>query len=349
MLKTKDIKTILITGGAGFIGSHFIRFCLRKYPQAKIVNLDKLTYAGNPDNLAEASKNKNYIFVKGDICDSLLVDSLFAKYQFDWVVNFAAETHVDRSLTQANDFIRTDILGTQVLLEASNKYNPKVYLQISTDEVYGDIPKGRFAKEIDPLNPSSPYAASKAGGDMQVLAYFKTYKVPVIISRCTNNYGPNQYPEKIIPLFVTNLLENKKIPLYDGGSQIRDWLYVSDHISALDLILNNGKIGEIYNIGAGHKNEITNKKLTEVILKNLGQSENMIEEAFGLRPGHDRRYAVDTAKIRQLGWRPKIDFETGIKRTIKWYQTNQGWWQKIKSGQYLEYYKKHYNNSKCKN
>ena len=244
MLKTKDIKTILITGGAGFIGSHFIRFCLRKYPQAKIVNLDKLTYAGNPDNLAEASKNKNYIFVKGDICDSLLVDSLFAKYQFDWVVNFAAETHVDRSLTQANDFIRTDILGTQVLLESSNKYNPKVYLQISTDEVYGDIPKGRFAKEIDPLNPSSPYAASKAGGDMQVLAYFKTYKVPVIISRCTNNYGPNQYPEKIIPLFVTNLLENKKIPLYDGGSQIRDWLYVSDHISALDLILNNGKIGE---------------------------------------------------------------------------------------------------------
>ena len=335
---------ILITGGLGFIGSNFIRYILKKYPNYKIVNLDKVTYAANFENLKGIEKNTNYEFIKGDICDNKLVNDLVSTKKFDAIINFAAETHVDRSIMKPGDFIKTDIYGTHILLNAVKDYKVKRYIQISTDEVYGDWDQGGFAKETSILKPSSPYAASKAGGDLQVLAFHRTYNLPVIITRCTNNYGPFQYPEKIIPLFITNLLENKKIPVYGDGQQIRDWIHAEDHCSAIDLILHKGKNGEIYNIGANQNPEIPNLELTKKIIKACNKNENSIEYVKD-RAGHDRRYAVDTTKIRtELGWKPQHTFKQGIGQTINWYKNNLNWWEKIKTGEYLKYYKQQYIN-----
>jgi dTDP-glucose 4,6-dehydratase len=330
---------LLITGGLGFIGSNFIRYILNKYSNYRVVNLDKMTYAGNPENLQDVEDDSRYRFIKGDICDEKLVNSLVSKEKPDAIINFAAETHVDRSILEPDAFIKTDILGVYTLLETVKKYKIKKFLQISTDEVYGSIEKGKFTEKSQ-IRPNSPYSASKAGADLLVLAYFKTYNLPVLITRSSNNYGPYAYPEKMIPLFVTNLLEGKKVPLYGDGLNIRDWLYVLDNCEAIDLILNKGEIGEIYNIGAD--NEKTNKEITEIILKELDKDKTWIEHVKD-RPGHDRRYALDSLKIKKLGWRPEYDFKKAIKETINWYRNNQDWWKKIKSGEYLEYYKKQYN------
>lgn len=328
---------ILVTGGAGFIGSNFIRYMLKQHPDYKIINLDKLTYAGNLENLKEAENNPNYFFVKGDICNDKAVEGICEK-GIDTIINFAAETHVDRSITDPQAFIKTDIFGTQTLLEAVNKYKIKKYIQISTDEVYGSINDGSF-KETDPLDPSSPYSASKAGADLLVLAYRKTFDTPVIITRCSNNYGPNQYPEKLIPLFITNAMEDKELPIYGKGENVRDWIYVEDHCSAIDLILHKGEIGEIYNIGADQ--EKTNLEVTETILKALDKPKSLIKFVKD-RPGHDLRYAIDSSKLQKLGWKPKYGFEKGMELTVEWYKNNEDWWEKIKSGEYLKYYKKQY-------
>lgn len=330
---------LFITGGAGFIGSNFIKHILAKYPDYEILNFDKLTYAGNLENLREVESDTRYKFVKGDICDRAAV--LEAAKSCDAIINLAAETHVDRSIMDDEAFIKTDILGVKNLLEAVRELGIKKMVNISTDEVYGDKDDGGFAKEDDALRPSSPYAASKAGGDLLCLAYRRTYGVPVIITRCTNNYGPNQYPEKIIPLFITNLLEGKKVPVYGDGGQIRDWIYVSDHCEAVDLVLHKGEDGEIYNIGAGNIPEINNLMLTKKIIEACGKDDSFIEYVKD-RPGHDRRYAVDTQKIHGLGWSPKIFFDDGLTKTVEWYKNNEAWWRKIKSGEYLEYYKKQY-------
>jgi len=327
---------LLITGGAGFIGSNFIHYILNKYPHYKVVNLDKLTYAGNLENLRDIRDNPRYKFVRGDICDETVVNEL-AK-EVDAIINFAAETHVDRSISDPQSFIRTDILGTQVLLEATKKYKLKRYLQVSTDEVYGSIEKGSF-RESDLLTPSSPYAASKAGGDLMVIAYHKTFGLPVVITRGSNTYGPYQYPEKLIPLFITNLLENKKVPIYGDGLNVRDWLYVRDHCSGIDLVFHKGKGGEIYNLAAG--NEKTNLEITKIILSELSFNESWIEYVKD-RPGHDRRYSLETTKIRALGWKPEHNFNLAIKETIDWYRENEAWWKPIKSGEFLEWYKKQY-------
>lgn len=330
---------LFITGGAGFIGSNFIRYILNKYPDYEVINFDKLTYAGNLENLRDVENSPRYKFVRGDICDKTAV--LEAVGGCDAIVNFAAETHVDRSIMDDNDFIKTDILGVKNLLEAVRESSIKKMVQISTDEVYGDIPAGVFSKESDGLRPSSPYSASKAGGELLCAAYRRTYGAPVIITRSTNNYGAYQYPEKIIPLFITNLLEGKKVPVYGDGAQVRDWIYVEDNCEALDLILHKGELGEIYNIGANNEPEITNLILTEGIIFACGKDGSSIEYVKD-RPGHDRRYAVDTAKIRALGWRPETSLEDGLTKTIEWYKKNRPWWEKIKSGEYLEYYKKQY-------
>jgi len=335
---------ILVTGGLGFIGSNFIRYMLAKYSAYQIVNLDKVTYAGNFENLAGIDKDPRYQFFKGDIADSKLVNSLISVQKPDAIINFAAETHVDRSIMNPGDFINTDVFGTHILLNAVKDHNVKRYIQISTDEVYGDFDNGGFAKETSPLRPSSPYAASKAGGDLQVLAFRRTYNLPVLITRCTNNYGPYQYPEKIIPLFITNLLESKTIPVYGDGQQIRDWLHVDDHCSAIDLVLHKGKDGEIYNVGANQNPEITNLELTKRIITACGKDEKSIEYVKD-RAGHDRRYAVDVTKIKaELGWQPKYNFDSGIAQTISWYKNNLDWWKKIKTGEYLNYYKQQYVN-----
>ncbi|MDP7179770.1 MAG: dTDP-glucose 4,6-dehydratase [Candidatus Woesearchaeota archaeon] len=316
---------LLVTGGAGFIGSNFIRHILKKYPDFKIVNLDKLTYAGNLDNLKDIENNPNYQFIKGDICDKEIVEKL-AK-DIDIIINFAAETHVDRSIEDAGVFIKSDILGTYNLLEAVKKFNIKKFIQISTDEVYGSTENNSF-KETDSLKPNSPYSASKAGADLLVRSYIKTHNVPAIITRSSNNYGPYQYPEKLIPLFVTNLLENKKIPLYGDGLNVRDWLYVIDNCEAIDFVLQNGKEGEIYNIGSG--SEITNLEITKTILKELNKDETNIDFVKD-RLGHDFRYSLDCSKINTLGWKPRFNFEQSIKETINWYKNNESWWKKIKS------------------
>lgn len=314
---------ILITGGAGFIGSNFIHFILEKYPDYDVVNLDKLTYAGNLNNLKDADKNKNYRFIRGDICDKETVEK--ACKDADVLVNFAAETHVDRSIIDAGSFVSTDILGTYHLLEAARKYNIEKYIQISTDEVYGSIQKGSFL-ETDRLLPSSPYSASKAGGDMLVHSYFVTHRLPVVVTRSSNNFGPYQYPEKLIPLFITNALRNKKLPLYGDGKNIRDWLYVLDNCDAIDLVMHKGKEGEIYNIGSG--NEITKIEITRLILQELHMPESLIEFVAD-RKGHDRRYSLDAAKVRALGWKPAHDFNTALRETIKWYMENESWWEPL--------------------
>jgi dTDP-glucose 4,6-dehydratase len=330
------MQKYLITGGAGFIGSNFIRYLLSKYSDIEIVNLDKLTYAGNPENLKEFQQDPRYRFVHGDICDAALVESLMPGIHV--IVNFAAESHVDRSIGKPDDFIHTDIFGCFVLLESARKFGIDRFMQISTDEVYGSIENGCFS-ENDSLMPSSPYSASKAGADRLVYSYFVTYNLPVIIPRSSNNFGPYQYPEKLISLFITNALDNKSLPVYGDGKNVRDWLYVIDNCEALDLILRKGKDGEVYNVGAG--NERNNLEITELILKGTGKPEDLIEFVRD-REGHDRRYALNIEKIKSLGWAPRHDFETALTETIRWYQANRDWWMKLKSGEYLEYYRNHY-------
>lgn len=326
---------LLITGGAGFIGSNFIRYMLKKYPRYQIINLDKLTYCGNLDNLKDV-KTSRYRFVRGDIADLKTVKRV-AK-GVDGIINFAAETHVDRSIMGADDFIRTDILGTKNLLEAVKEYGIKKYLQVSTDEVYGSLKTGK-ANENFPLAPNNPYSASKTGGDLMVRAYHRTFGLPVLITRSSNNFGPYQYPEKLIPLFITNLLQEKKVPLYGDGKNVRDWIFVEDNCAGLDLVFHKGKIGEIYNIGGD--NPKTNIAITQLVLKTLGKGKEMIEYVKD-RPGHDRRYALDSTKVQRLGWKPKYKFAQAMQLTIAWYRDNAAWWKKIKSGEYLKYYKKQY-------
>jgi dTDP-glucose 4,6-dehydratase len=327
---------MLVTGGSGFIGSNFIRYMLGRHADVEIINLDKLTYAGNPDNLRDVEKDARYRFVRGDICDAKLVDELIRGVES--IVHFAAESHVDRSIGSPDDFIRTDIFGTFVLLEASRKHGIHRFVQISTDEVYGSIENGLF-RENDPLMPSSPYAASKAGADRLAYSYWVTYRLPVVIPRSSNNFGPFQYPEKLIPLFVTNAIDGKPLPIYGDGKNVRDWLYVLDNCEAIEMVMNQGKDGETYNIGGG--NERTNLEITDLIIRELGQSETL-KTYVKDRDGHDRRYALDTKRIRRLGWKPRHAFEAAMRETVAWYQNNRGWWEKLKSGEYLEYYKKHY-------
>jgi dTDP-glucose 4,6-dehydratase len=333
---------VLVTGGAGFIGSNFVRFALNQNPNWRIVNLDKLTYAGNLSNLKDIEANpstaERYRFVQGDICDQELVDRLFSEEKFSFALNFAAETHVDRSIGDPGDFIQTDVYGTYVLLEAAKKYGLSRFVQISTDEVYGSIPEGSF-DEDSPINPRNPYSASKAGADRLAYSYFTTYGLDVIITRASNNYGPYQYPEKLIPLFVTNALDDKPLPLYGDGKNVRDWLHVEDHCAALDFVLLNGGVGEVYNIGGG--NERMNVEITKLILETLGKPESLIRPVED-RQGHDRRYSLSTEKILTLGWRPMKEFHTGIVETVRWYETHRDWWEPIKSGEYKDYYKHMY-------
>lgn len=329
----------MVTGGAGFIGSNFIRYILRNYPDYRVLNYDKLTYAGNLENLRLVEEDSRYRFIKGDIADLDLVSKL-AK-EVDVIVNFAAETHVDRSIHDPFGFIETDVRGTYVLVQAAREAGHERYIQISTDEVYGDFADGGKALEASPLHASSPYAASKAGGDLQVLAAHRTYGFPGMITRCTNNYGPFCYPEKIIPLFITNALEGKELPVYGDGLQVRDWLYVDDHCSAIDLVLHQGVPGEVYNIGADNTPEVTNLALTEKILE-LTQKDKTLITYVKDRPGHDRRYAIDSSKIRAMGWKPSVTFEEGLAQTVAWYSTHQEWWKKIKSGEYKSWYEKQY-------
>ena len=336
---------ILVTGGAGFIGSNFVYYELDNYPSDEVICLDKLTYAGNLETLEVAMKNPKFKFVKGDIADRAFVDELFASEKPDVVVNFAAESHVDRSIENPEIFLQTNVIGTSVLMDACRKYGNIRYHQVSTDEVYGDLPLDRpdlFFTETTPLHTSSPYSASKASADLLVQAYYRTYKLPVTISRCSNNYGPYHFPEKLIPLMIANVLNDKKLPVYGKGENVRDWLYVEDHCSAIDLIIRKGKIGEVYNIG-GH-NERTNLEVVKTIIKELGKSEDLIEFVTD-RPGHDRRYAIDPTKIHnELGWLPATKFDDGIKKTIDWYLTHKSWWEKIISGEYKDYYDKMYKN-----
>ena len=332
---------VLVTGGAGFIGSNFIRHVLTKHSDWEIINFDKLTYAGNLENLADIANDSRYSFVKGDICEAEAVEKVVR-----WlggsgmIVNFAAETHVDRSILSAGSFVQTDVFGTYVLLEAVKKIGISRYIHVSTDEVYGSIEKGSFTEE-SPLHPNSPYAASKSGGDLLVRAYRETYGLPVIITRSSNNYGPYHYPEKVIPLFITNALEGKKLPLYGDGKNVRDWLYVKDNCEAIDLVLQKGQPGEVYNIGGG--NERQNIEITKFILKEMGLSEDFIEPVKD-RPGHDRRYSLDCSKVKKLGWQPRTNFEEGLRQTIKWYQANQAWWKRIKEKQkeFKDFYREWY-------
>ena len=326
------MKNILVTGGAGFIGSNFIFHMLKKHPDYRIVCIDSLTYAGNIETLKDVMELDSFRFFKGDITDRKAVYELFGEENFDAVVNFAAESHVDRSIEAPEVFLKTNILGTQVLLDAVNKYNVSRYHQVSTDEVYGDLPLDRpdlFFTETTPLHTSSPYSASKASADLLCLAYFRTYKTPVTISRCSNNYGPYQFPEKLIPLMFDHATNDIPLPVYGKGENVRDWLYVEDHCEAIDLILHNGKLGEVYNIG-GH-NEKTNIEVVKTILHAVGKGEELITFVTD-RPGHDMRYAIDPTKIRnELGWYPKTDFDTGIKLTMDWYKNNTAWTQSCKN------------------
>ena len=330
------MKRLLVTGGAGFIGSSFVRYMLSRYPHYEIVVLDKLTYAGNLANLADVAGNPNYRFVKGDICDQQLVDGLVA--EVDAILNFAAETHVDRSIMDAGSFIHTDVYGTFVLLEAAKKHGIERFLQVSTDEVYGDIPTGS-SQEEDPFRPRSPYSASKAGGEMMVKAYHVTYELPVLITRGSNNYGPYQYPEKLIPVLITNALDDQELPIYGDGQQVRDWLYVLDHCTGIDAVLHHGEVGEAYNIGGG--NERVNLDIAGQVLELLGKPRSLLRFVKD-RPGHDRRYSLDCSKTHRLGWEPARNFEEGLAETVRWYVENEAWWRPLKSGEYWEYYKQNY-------
>ena len=334
---------IIVTGGAGFIGSNFVFHMLKAHPDYRIICLDKLTYAGNLSTLEPVMDNPNFRFVKADICDKEAVDKLFAEEKPDIVVNFAAESHVDRSIENPQVFLETNILGTSVLMDASRKYGVKRYHQVSTDEVYGDLPLDRpdmFFTESTPIHTSSPYSSSKAGADLLVLAYYRTYGLPVTISRCSNNYGPYHFPEKLIPLMIIRALHDESLPVYGDGLNVRDWLYVEDHCKAIDLIIHEGKVGEVYNVG-GH-NEMANIDIVKLILKELGKSEDLITYVTD-RKGHDRRYAIDPTKIHnELGWLPETKFADGIVKTIKWYLDNEAWWQPIVSGEYQNYYEKMY-------
>ena len=335
--------TIIVTGGAGFIGSNFIFHMLSAYPNYRIVCLDKLTYAGNLRTLEPVMDNPNFRFVKADIVDRDAVFSLFEEETPDMVVNFAAESHVDRSIEDPGVFLKTNVLGTQVLMDACSKYGIRRYHQVSTDEVYGDLPLDRpdlFFTETTPIHTSSPYSASKASADLLVQAYCRTFGLPATISRCSNNYGPYHYPEKLIPLMIVNCLHNKPLPVYGEGLNVRDWLYVEDHCKAIDLILHKGTVGEVYNIG-GH-NEMRNIDIVRLICKELGKGEDLITYVTD-RKGHDMRYAIDPAKIhRELGWMPQTEFAVGIKKTIQWYLDHRAWWEEIISGEYMEYVERMY-------
>ncbi|MBZ0180946.1 MAG: dTDP-glucose 4,6-dehydratase [Melioribacteraceae bacterium] len=336
------MKRILVTGGAGFIGANFINNILSKRDDVEIVNLDKLTYAGNLENLKPSEDKKNYHFVNGDITNSELINYLFQKYQIEYVINFAAESHVDRSILGSQIFYHTNVIGTNVLLEASRRFDVKKFLQVSTDEVYGSLgPTGLF-REDTPLSPNSPYSSSKAAADMMVNAFYHTYGMPVVTTRCSNNYGPLQFPEKLIPLMTLNVLSGKKLPVYGDGLNVRDWIYVIDHNEAVELVFENGREGEVYNIGASQ--EMTNIEIVKLILNALGKTEDLIEYVKD-RPGHDRRYAIDSSKIQnELGWKPKFKFEEAIQKTITWYLENKNWWERILSGEYQKYYNNLYGN-----
>jgi dTDP-glucose 4,6-dehydratase len=331
---------LLVTGGLGFIGSAFVRLTLADRPDISITVLDSMTYAGNPANLASVENNPRYRFVKGDICDRDAVDAAVGD-GVDAIVNFAAETHVDRSILEPEAFLRTDILGTHVLLEAVRRHTIARYLQVSTDEVYGHVVRGSSV-EGDTLAPRSPYAASKAGGDLQVLAYRTTYETPVLVTRGSNTYGPYQYPEKLIPLFVTNLLDDQTVPVYGDGLQIRDWLHVDDHARGIRHVLEHGVLGEVYNIGGG--NGRTNKEITTELLAQTGREWNTHVKHVVDRPGHDRRYSLDCSKAHALGWSPQVDFAQGLVATVAWYRENQAWWRPLKSGEFKAYYERQYAN-----
>ena len=331
------MKKILVTGGAGFIGSNFINYMLSTQKDVSIVNLDKLTYAGNLKNLKSVEEHPNYFFIKGDIVNDELVSYIFQKYDITHVINFAAESHVDRSILGSEIFFRTNVLGTNVLLENAKRFGVEKFIQISTDEVYGSLgPEGQF-EETTPLQPNSPYAASKAAADMMALAFHHTYNVPVVITRCSNNYGPYQFPEKLIPLMIINSLNDKKLPVYGDGLNVRDWIYVIDHNKAVELVMEKGNLGEVYNIGAN--TEKPNIQIVKLILSQVGKSEELIEYVKD-RLGHDRRYAINSSKIKkELGWKPEYSFEDAIKSTVKWYLENVNWWKEIISGEYQNYYK----------
>jgi dTDP-glucose 4,6-dehydratase len=334
------MKNVLVTGGAGFIGSNFINYILDERDDYNIINLDKLTYAGNLENLVFSESKKNYHFVKGDITNAELVNYLFQKFDIKYVINFAAESHVDRSILGSEIFFRSNVLGTNVLLEASRKFEVKKFLQVSTDEVYGSLDSEGLFTEETPLHPNSPYSASKASADMMALSFHHTYGLPVLITRCSNNYGPYQFPEKLIPLMIINTLNNKKLPVYGDGMNVRDWIYVIDHNRAVEAVFENGKEGEVYNIGAS--TEMPNIEIVKLILNELGKTEDMIEYVKD-RPGHDRRYAIDSTKIEvELGWNPKFNFVDAVSQTIKWYLDNKQWWERIISGEYQNYYQTQY-------
>jgi dTDP-glucose 4,6-dehydratase len=324
-IKEQQMK-LLITGGSGFIGSNFIRLMIGSHPDLEIINLDLLTYAGNPDNLKGIDKDPRYTFIKGDICDRDIVNAILKKNQVTAIIHFAAESHVDRSIVDSSDFVRTNVTGTYNLLECARLHSIQKFMHISTDEVYGSTPEGSFI-ETDMLSPSSPYSASKAGSDLLALSYFKTHKLPVVVTRCTNNYGPYQFPEKLIPFFVTNLIEGKKVPVYGTGKNVRDWIHVNDHCRALEFLLMKGVFGEIYNIGGG--NERTNLEITHKIVSLLQKDKSMIDYVKD-RPGHDFRYSVDCSKLRSLGWKPEYSFDEGLAATVTWYSQNEGWWRPLK-------------------
>ena len=329
---------LLVTGGLGFIGSTFIHVLLNERPDAHVVNLDAMTYAGNPANCADLASDRRYRYVKGDICDAAAVDEAVAD-GVDAIVNFAAETHVDRSILEPEAFLRTEILGTHVLLEAVRKHHIARYLQVSTDEVYGDVSQGE-SSETDPLKPRSPYSASKAGGDLQVLAYWTTYKTPVLVTRGSNTYGPRQYPEKLIPLFVTNLIDDESVPVYGDGLQIRDWLHAEDHARGILHVLERGEPGNVYNIGGG--NPRTNVEITRMLLDGCGRSMDTHVRHVADREGHDRRYAINCDKAKALGWAPRVSVDEGLRETIAWYRENEAWWRPLKNGDFLTYYKRQY-------
>lgn len=329
---------LLVTGGAGFIGSNFVRHVLREHPDDRVVNLDKLTYAGNPANLADVERDPRYTFVHGDVCDGAVVRE--ALRGVDAVVNFAAESHVDRSLVEPDAFLRTDVFGVFTLLEAVRERRIPRFLHISTDEVYGSVPEGS-STETSPLRPSNPYSASKAAADLLALSYARTHGVPVVITRSSNNFGPYQYPEKVVPLFITNALDDEALPLYGDGRNVRDWLYVLDNCAAIDLVLRRGREGEVYNIGGGH--EVENIVLTREILRLTGKPETLIRRVTD-RPGHDRRYSVDSTKVGGLGWAPRHPFATALEGTVRWYREHEGWWRPLKSGEFRSWYERQYVN-----